>query len=86
MEQGYGDEPPTDDRHRVGHLGGAALDNQVNDEQKAEKSSDDQQSRNDLAPCWYVSRAEIRNEFLMLIQLLSPFFPHSNWNGNVRAP
>ena len=36
MEQGYGDEPPTDYQHCVSHLRGAAVDNQVDDQQKAE--------------------------------------------------
>ena len=50
MEQGYRDEPPADDQHRVSHLYGTAVDDQVDDQQEAENGSDDQRSRNDLAP------------------------------------
>jgi hypothetical protein len=34
----------------VSHLRGAAVDNQVDHQQKAENRRDDQRSRNDLAP------------------------------------
>ena len=37
MVQSYGDQPPTDHQHRVSHLRGAAVDNQVDHQQKAEK-------------------------------------------------
>ena len=50
MEQGDGEQPPTDNQHRVSHLRGAAVDDQVDDEQKAENGRDDQRSGNDLAP------------------------------------
>jgi hypothetical protein len=50
MEQGYGDEPPTDDQHGVSHIRRTTGDDQVNDEQEAAESSDDQRDRNDLAP------------------------------------
>jgi hypothetical protein len=63
MEQGYGDEPPTDDQHGVSHVRGAAVDNQVNDEQKAEKSGNDQRNKSDLAPCLYMFRFRITTNF-----------------------
>ena len=50
MEQGYGDQPPTDHQHCVSHLRGAAVDNQVDHQRKAENRRDDQRSKNDLAP------------------------------------
>jgi hypothetical protein len=50
MEQAYGDEPPTDDQHGVSHIRRTTGDDQVNDEQEAAESSDDQRSGNDLAP------------------------------------
>jgi len=30
MEQGYGEQPPPDDPHRVSYLCGTAVDNQIN--------------------------------------------------------
>src|SRR5262245_53041994 len=50
MEQRYRYQPPADDQHRVSHVRGAAVDNQVDYQQKAEKGSDDQRSPNDWAP------------------------------------
>src|SRR5712691_1777179 len=44
MEQGYGEEPPANDQHRVSDIRGAARDDQVNDEQKAASAPDDQRS------------------------------------------
>ena len=46
MVQGYGEEPPTNDQHRVSDVRSAARDDQVNDEQKAASAADDQQSTN----------------------------------------
>ena len=54
MEQGDGEQPPTDNQHRVSHLRGAAVDDQVDDEQKAENGRDDQRNGNGLAPCFSV--------------------------------
>jgi hypothetical protein len=42
MEQGYREQPPTDDQHGVGHLRRATIHNQVDDKRKAEERSDDQ--------------------------------------------
>lgn len=64
MEQGDGEQPPTDNQHRVSHLRGAAVDDQVDHEQKAENGRDDQRSGNDLAPCLSVSRLKIMEEVL----------------------
>ena len=64
MEQGDREQPPTDNQHRVSHLRGAAVDDQVDDEQKAENGRDDQRSANDLAPCLSVSRLKIMEEVL----------------------
>jgi len=50
MEQCYRDQPPADGQHRVSYVRGAAADNQVDHQQKAEKAGDDQRSWNDLAP------------------------------------
>ena len=46
MEQGYWEEPPTNDEHRVSDVRSAARDDQVNDEQKAASAADDQRSTN----------------------------------------
>ena len=50
VEQGYGDQAPTDHQHCVSHLRGAAADNQVDHQREAENRGDDQRTTNDLAP------------------------------------
>jgi len=42
MKQTYREQPPTDEQHGVRYRSRAAVDNQVNDQQKSEKRSDDQ--------------------------------------------
>lgn len=59
MEQGYREQPPTDDQHGVGHLRRATVHNQVDDERKAEERSDDQRSRNGFGSSlvlWHASK------------------------------
>jgi hypothetical protein len=59
MEQGYREQPPTDDQHGVGHLRRATVHNQVDDKRKAEERSDDQRSRNGFGSSlmlWHASK------------------------------
>jgi hypothetical protein len=72
MEQGYGDEPPTDDQHGVSHVRGAALDDQINDEQKTERCGNDQRNRNDLTPCSYVFCFRVMTAFIIFYQKFLP--------------
>jgi hypothetical protein len=51
MEQGYRQEPPTDNQHGMSHSRSTTVDDQVDDQQKAENSGDDHGSANDLSPC-----------------------------------
>jgi hypothetical protein len=44
MVQGDGDEPPANDEHGAGDVGGPAGDDQVNDQQKAAGAADEQRS------------------------------------------
>ena len=86
MEQGYRDQPPTNDQHRVSHLRGTAADNQDDDDQKAEKTCDDQRGGNDLAPCLDVPRSNLAKGLLTgILRLLSPFLARSNSEGSVHA-
>ena len=70
MKQSYGNQTPTDNQHGARHLASAAVGNQKDDEHKAKKRSDNQRSRNDLAPCLYVVRIEdyarIRSQYLFV--------------------
>src|SRR5437660_12869831 len=45
MEQRDGDEPPADRQHHVSNGRGAALDDQIDQQQKAQKRGDDQPGR-----------------------------------------
>src|SRR5271169_1742872 len=72
MEQGYGDEPPTDDQHGPSHVRSAALEDQVNDEQKTERCGNDQRNRNDLTPCSYVFRFRVMTAFIIFYQQFLP--------------
>jgi hypothetical protein len=71
MKQAYRKQPPTDEQHRVSHLPGAAVDDQVDDKRKAKTRSNDQRSRNDMAPCLYVvcieDYARIRSRHLVVV-------------------
>ncbi len=44
MKQTYWYQPPTEDQHGVRDLCGAAVDDQEDDQQEAEKGSDDQRN------------------------------------------
>ena len=50
MKQGYWQQAPAKQQHGVSHLRGAALDYKEDDQQEAEKPSDDQRRSNDMAP------------------------------------
>jgi len=50
MKQAYREQPPTDCQHRMSDVRGTAVDHEVNEEQKTEKSGADQRSPNDLRP------------------------------------
>src|SRR5262249_9898537 len=84
MEQGYGDQPPADQQHGVSDLCGATINNEVDDQQKAQKRSDDQRGSNEPAP---VSRGSIpwKTNLTAVSRLVSRFLAHSNSEANVHA-
>ena len=41
MVGSYRDEPPADDQHGIGHVPGAAVRDQIDNERKAEETRDD---------------------------------------------
>jgi hypothetical protein len=84
MEQGYGDQPPADHQHRVSHQRGAAVDNQVDHQQKAENRGDDQRSGNDLAPMCRGSPSW-KTVLIPFDRLLSLFLADSNSQRSAHA-